>query len=146
MYYICSGADQRLCFCICRIEKAGFSHDATQITNAYSSHDFAHPYFREREKAEIKDRKVLEILQMKDEKIEELQAILTSRARELEDSISRWVKHVTLNNKEGIRRLIRDTFPFVYVYEPRCEKTGLRVFRPGPTQTGLYSHRICLDA
>ena len=24
--------------------------------------------------------------------------------------------------------------------EPRCEKTGLRGFRPGPTQTGLYSH------
>ena len=27
------------------------------------------------------------------------------------------------------------------IYEPRCEKTGLRDFRPGPTQTGLYSHR-----
>ena len=27
------------------------------------------------------------------------------------------------------------------MYEPRCEKTGLRGFRPGPTQTGLYSHR-----
>ena len=25
--------------------------------------------------------------------------------------------------------------------EPRCEKTGLRGFRPGPTQTGLYNHR-----
>ena len=24
--------------------------------------------------------------------------------------------------------------------EPRSEKTGLRGFRPGPTQTGLYSH------
>ena len=23
------------------------------------------------------------------------------------------------------------------LYEPRCEKTGLRGFRPGPTQTGL---------
>ena len=32
------------------------------------------------------------------------------------------------------------------IYEPRSEKTGLRGFRPGPTQTGLYSHRICLDA
>ena len=28
------------------------------------------------------------------------------------------------------------------IYEPRCEKTGLRGFRPGPTQTRLYSHRI----
>ena len=30
--------------------------------------------------------------------------------------------------------------------EPRCEKTGLRGFRPGPTQTGLYSHRRWLEA
>ena len=26
-------------------------------------------------------------------------------------------------------------------FEPRCEKTGLRGFRPGPTQTGLCTHR-----
>ena len=25
--------------------------------------------------------------------------------------------------------------------EARCEKTGLRGFRPGPTQTRLYNHR-----
>ena len=24
------------------------------------------------------------------------------------------------------------------IFEPGCEKTGLRGFRPGPTQTGLY--------
>ena len=30
--------------------------------------------------------------------------------------------------------------------EPHCEKTGLRGFRPGPTQTGLYSHRTWLEA
>ena len=30
--------------------------------------------------------------------------------------------------------------------EPRCEKTGPRGFRPGPTQTGLYSHRKWLEA
>ena len=28
-----------------------------------------------------------------------------------------------------------------FAYEPRCEKTGLRGFRPGPTQTKLYNHR-----
>ena len=27
------------------------------------------------------------------------------------------------------------------VYEPRCEKTGLRGFLPGPTQIRLYNHR-----
>ena len=32
------------------------------------------------------------------------------------------------------------------LFEPRCEKTGLWGFRPGPTQTGLYSHRRWLEA
>ena len=31
-------------------------------------------------------------------------------------------------------------------YEPRCEKTGLRGFLPGPIQTGLYTHRRWLEA
>ena len=30
---------------------------------------------------------------------------------------------------------------YISLYEPRCEKTGLRGFQPGPTQTSLYSHR-----
>ena len=30
--------------------------------------------------------------------------------------------------------------------EPRCEKTGLRGFRPGPTQTRLHSDRRWLEA
>ena len=33
-----------------------------------------------------------------------------------------------------------------FIFEPRCEKTGLRGFRPGPTQTRLYSHRRWLEA
>ena len=32
------------------------------------------------------------------------------------------------------------------INEPRREKTGLRGFRPGPTQTGLYKLRKELDA
>ena len=32
------------------------------------------------------------------------------------------------------------------VFEPRCKKTGLRGFRPSPTQTELYSHRRWLKA
>ena len=31
--------------------------------------------------------------------------------------------------------------PHAALFEPRRQKTGLRGFRPGPTQTGLYSHR-----
>ena len=34
----------------------------------------------------------------------------------------------------------------VTLNEPRHEKTGLRGFRPGPTQTGMYSHRKRLEA
>ena len=34
----------------------------------------------------------------------------------------------------------------VRIYEPRREKTGLRGFRPGPTQTGLYMLRKELEA
>ena len=30
--------------------------------------------------------------------------------------------------------------------EPRCEKTGLRGFRPGPTQTRLYNYTRWLEA
>ena len=32
------------------------------------------------------------------------------------------------------------------VFAPRCKKTGLRGFRPSPTQTELYSHRRWLKA
>ena len=32
------------------------------------------------------------------------------------------------------------------IIEPRREKTGLRGFRPGPTQTGLYKHRRSPEA
>ena len=35
---------------------------------------------------------------------------------------------------------------FVAPFEPCSEKTGLPGFRPGPTQTGLYSHRRWLEA
>ena len=34
----------------------------------------------------------------------------------------------------------------ITVNETRCEKTGLRGFRPGRTQTVLYSHRRWLEA
>ena len=33
-----------------------------------------------------------------------------------------------------------------FTNEPRCEKTGLRGFRPGPIQTRLYSHMRWLEA
>ena len=38
------------------------------------------------------------------------------------------------------------SFPGLSLFEPRCEKTGIRGFRPGRTQTGLHSHRRWLEA
>ena len=39
-----------------------------------------------------------------------------------------------------------DKEAFLKSHEPHCEKTGLRGFRPGPTQTGLYNQTIWLEA
>ena len=49
-----------------------------------------------------------------------------------------------ITNRDNIKVL--DKASVGLVYEPLCEKTGLRGFRPGPTQTGLYSHRRWLEA
>ena len=45
-----------------------------------------------------------------------------------------------------INQVIIYTIKWLDLNEPRCEKTGLRGFRPGPTQTGLYSYRRWLEA
>ena len=46
-----------------------------------------------------------------------------------------------------ISRYQSSQFPDVFkTYEPRREKTGLRGFRPGLTQTGLYKLRKELEA
>ena len=34
----------------------------------------------------------------------------------------------------------------IIINEPRCEKTGLRGYRPGPTQTRLHDHTRWLEA
>ena len=39
------------------------------------------------------------------------------------------------------RRPRRPVFSQRGSYEPRCKKTGLRGFRPGPTQTRFFSYR-----
>ena len=50
------------------------------------------------------------------------------------------LEHVEFNN-EGF-----DSICSCIQFEPRREKTGLRGFRPGPTQTGLYKLRKELEA
>ena len=42
--------------------------------------------------------------------------------------------------------LIDSSWHDTVIIEPRREKTGLRGFRPGPTQTGLYKLRKELEA
>ena len=58
-------------------------------------------------------------------------------------SLSQWINAFFTSDRE--ERGDRSDLEYCLL-EPRSEKTGLRGFRPGPTHTGLYSHRICLDA
>ena len=60
----------------------------------------------------------------------------------LKTKISLHVSLVVLLN-EG-KMIEQETYS--RLYEPRREKTGLRGFRPGPTQTGLYKLRKELEA
>ena len=56
------------------------------------------------------------------------------------------VKNLSLSNRCGIVMIINEYSKLSLKYEPRCEKTEFRGFRPGPTQTGLRSHRRWLEA
>ena len=53
--------------------------------------------------------------------------------------LRRQKKTLPLPRKFSFLPCFRDLL--LLINEPRSEKTGLRGFRPGPIQTGLYSHR-----
>ena len=55
-------------------------------------------------------------------------------------------KHTFLIQCNVINHVKSIVFFTTIINEPRREKTGLRGFRPGPTQTGLYSLRSRLEA
>ena len=68
-------------------------------------------------------------------------------------NVERFISRV--NEKLQKTRLFHDTTRMaqtiflvmsLILYEPRYEKTGLRGFHTGLTQTGLYSHRRWLEA
>ena len=42
---------------------------------------------------------------------------------------------------QQVRLTLHELLLCMQLYESRCEKTGLWDFRPGPSQTGLYSHK-----
>ena len=58
-------------------------------------------------------------------------------------SCNTWINHVNAID-EILMICSHSAIPdlgFNVIFEPCCEKTGLRGFRPGPIQTGLYNHR-----
>ena len=55
-------------------------------------------------------------------------------------------KHFVFDKGFILRELQAQFGSFTIKFEPRSEKTGLQGFRPGPTQTRLYSHRRWLEA
>ncbi|XP_059141062.1 centlein-like [Physella acuta] len=63
-----------------------------QVTNPDVTEAISLVTQREKEKSEIKDRKVLEIIQVKDDRIEELQNIVTKQAEEISDVLSKKVE------------------------------------------------------
>ena len=74
-----------------------------------------------------------------------------------EDRFSRVAAHLILKHsclKLVFRSILHFSFEAEFtkhfvciwrIFEPRREKTGLRGFRPGPTQTGLYKLRKELE-
>ena len=67
-------------------------------------------------------------------------------------SITKLVKHCNKNDEikarvvELVTAFSGENLTKKLLYEPRCEKTGLRGFRPGPTQIRLHSDRRWLEA
>ena len=63
-------------------------------------------------------------------------------------------KFITCMSEKLVKRDLDEEIRHTFVafdmqcklYEPRCEKTGLRGIRPGPTQTRLYSYTRWLEA
>ena len=74
--------------------------------------------------------------------------LLRSRLKQREDKIETWLMEGTKQIVEAQTHKHAESLQkgLGTIYEPRCEKTGLRGFRPGPTQTGLYRHRRWLEA
>lgn len=79
-------------------------------------------FYREREKAEQRDRKVLEILQQKDERIDELQTNLAYNTRELGESAIRYDPLETRLSLEMLRLFFCCPFKLrKYTNFIRCE-------------------------
>ena len=58
------------------------------------------------------------------------------------ESAESGVRFYTLESKEVQVSHEQSREFILLINEPRCEKTGLQGFRPGTTQTGLYSYSL----
>ena len=54
--------------------------------------------------------------------------------------------HYSKYRQRWIKTCLQCLYLSSFKNEPRSEKTGLRGFRPRPTQTGLYNHTGWLEA
>ena len=91
-------------------------------------------------------QEIVELRQSVIEENEELKNKMTrlkERKKELENKvISLERDNMNLENQtRSLENKVSSQGLFMWTYEPRCEKTGLWGFRPGPTQTRLYNHR-----
>ena len=73
-------------------------------------------------------------------------AKVSAQAPSMSDDCSVLRTSLMSNGNELIYRLMICVFNGYMSFEPRFEKTGLRGFRPGPTQTRLYNHTRWLKA
>ena len=70
--------------------------------------------------------------------------IFALNSNKTEGSLSGFTLHGCVHIILGIKIIIHQSRKKIMYtsFEPLCEKASLRGFRPGPTQTRLYNHRI----
>ena len=119
MFYPCSenkGADQLICVFVFAYAKSRFSHNEAQI---------CYKVFCNKHEANIRPRPYQCVFQDHDAKRSHPPNIYI---------------------KFGILFYLLIDFVSLSTYKPRHDKPGFLGFRPGPTQTRLYSHRRWLEA
>ena len=72
--------------------------------------------------------------------------VLKVHVHVLSNSRNLWPKQLQINSEIFRHRAVLPDNRMIPSNEPHREKTGLRDFRPGPTQTGLYKLRSRLEA
>ena len=112
-----------------------------------------HHYSKQAEKMKENDYELICFLTFRENHLRKA-ALQTPKFYVIRQKEEYWMFHISLFN------VCSQPLKFVFLFhkqaynydktriiiEPRRKKTGLRGFRPGPTQTGLYKLRKELDA